>query len=327
MRRGIVLKKQSIFVKTVACIIILIIICCLPFALQCKHDETMIVTNVLPTCTENGMDNIVCVDCEKILESNEVLATGHSFSEYTLIQKPYKETNGIESKTCSVCGLEESREVVCKHQNTSKEVIKESSCYEEGVEHLLCVECFAVLEENQLPILECSFGEWNITKYATPLDFGERCKTCINCNKFISESYKFSAPSSNFVYIPSSGICHSIYIGDMTQSNIDTHDLVYDTDYFGVKGPWILGHNYGTLGKLPNVKVGQIVYISINGNVKTYVVKYSEFAMQNNTLTDIIGQSSGISVLSNLAGETLHMYTCYGSTKNHRWMVLAELVS
>ena len=88
----------------------------------------------------------------------------------------------------------------------------------------------------------------------------------------------------------------------------------------------MLGHQYGSLKNLYKTKVGDMIYIGIDGVSKGYVVRYSEFALQNESKTDIIGQNSNISVLSNLEDETLHIYTCYGEEKDHRWMVLAELV-
>lgn len=360
------MNKLNRVAKVIISIVALSLICCLPIVLACDHENTEIVTITHATCTTNGLDHVVCVDCDEILESQEISFLGHSFGEYVLTRAPFLEINGVEIRTCETCGFEEYREVVCSHENVLSEIVKEPlcieigyekvicctcgtpwyneiektthleshsiiveepSCYKEGLEHIVCSLCAEVLEVRPVPVIDCSFGDWKISKYSTPFERGERYKVCGYCKQKQVESYSMTMPSANSIYAPGTGICHSFYVGDMTQGNIDSHDLVYDNGYFGVSGPWILGHNYGTLSMLPNVEVGQNIYISVNGNIRTYVVRYSEFAMQNETWTDIVGQSSGLSVLSNLYGETLHMYTCYGKTKNHRWMVLAELVS
>jgi sortase (surface protein transpeptidase) len=111
-------------------------------------------------------------------------------------------------------------------------------------------------------------------------------------------------------------------ISSFTQSAVDKYDIVYTTEAMDSNNPFILGHNHGTMQYISKINKGDLIYVSVNGNVRTYKVVVSEFAMQNNSHTDIIGQSSGYSIWDNLGGETLHMYTCYG-VNNGRWMVLA----
>ena len=296
------------------------------YALACPHNNQTSIISIEATCTENGEEHIVCLDCESILSKIPIPATGHKFGEYILTTLPTQTNNGIETATCSHCGETDNREYICPHSETHISILEEASCSKVGQQAIICNLCSVHMEVQEIEMLSCEWGDWIESKYATPFEDGIKIRTCHICEKTETESYSMSMPSDNSIYIPATGICHPITVTKLSQSSVDNYDLVYDVNFFGSKGPWILGHRYGTLGLLPNVKVGQNIYISVNGNIKTYIVRYSEFAMQNPSWTDIVGQTSGLSVLSSLEKETLHMYTCYGETKNHRWMVLAELV-
>lgn len=134
---------------------------------------------------------------------------------------------------------------------------------------------------------------------------------------------------NNMIYILGTGINHYFVQGDMDQDLIDQNDIVYTYAYDwggGENDPFILGHDYNTLGMLKNTKVGQNIYIKINGVVKTYRVFVSEFAMQTMDHTDIICQSSGYSIFDTFGTETLHMYTCDKRAYNRRWIVFATLI-
>ena len=63
---------------------------------SCTHKQTKTVTVTVATCTENGKENVVCKDCNEIIKSNAVTATGHNF------------TNG----KCTVCGENSSSFIV-----------------------------------------------------------------------------------------------------------------------------------------------------------------------------------------------------------------------
>lgn len=216
----------------------------------------------------------------------------------------------------------------CNHPFSNIYQIEPPTCNEQGEGLKVCSICGRILRINSIIInkLGCNYNDWSISKKATPLSEGIKTRNCLRCSKEETQSYIFNTIGKDYIYIPTANIHSKLYVGALTQSNIDIYDLVYDTDYYGVKGVWVLGHQYGTLRDLHKVKVGDIIYIGVNNISKGYVVRYSEFALQNESKTDIIGQTSNVSVLSNLEGETLHIYTCYGKEKDHRWMVLAELI-
>ena len=134
-------------------------------------------------------------------------------------------------------------------------------------------------------------------------------------------------PGKNSVYIPGTGIKHTFEILPFEQSSIDNNNIVYSTYNLGSTDyQFILGHNYGTMGNLYKTKVGQYIYVSVNGKVETYKVVVSEYGLQNSSKTTITGQTTGTDLWRNYDVKSIRLYTCYGSNKNGRWMVLATKV-
>ena len=129
----------------------------------------------------------------------------------------------------------------------------------------------------------------------------------------------------NYIFIEGTNLIGSLFVGDLTQNNIDVYDMVYSEELNGHTGPWILGHRTKTMKYLQNVSVGDTIYVSINGTVNTYKVIISEYGLQNNSWTDIICQQSGYSIFNDFEAKTLRMYTCYGE-ENGRWVVFASLI-
>ena len=83
---------------------------------------------------------------------------------------------------------------------------------------------------------------------------------------------------------------------------------------------------YNTVKINMTTKVGQNIYVSINGNIRTYKVFVSEKGTQNASHTNITCDYSGYSIFDEFGCETLRMYTCYGGGEG-RWVVFAKRVS
>lgn len=76
----------------------------------CSHESTDY-TNYTkePTCTEDGRGDLVCMDCDEILEKNvAVPALGHSFAFAKITKTPTQTETGVEpgvlTETCDRCG-------------------------------------------------------------------------------------------------------------------------------------------------------------------------------------------------------------------------------
>ena len=107
----------------------------------CDHAYTEIRNETPATCAEDGYTGDThCTVCGKQLRSGEAIpATGeHSFGDW--ITAP---GGGSEGRWCSVCGLQEQRELPpCQHEHTQLDGVKAPTCTEDGhTGRLLCTDC------------------------------------------------------------------------------------------------------------------------------------------------------------------------------------------
>jgi len=292
-----------------------------PKHIPCDHNLTFEYVIKEESCTEKGKYADICCWCgDTILEKTVELAE-HDFGEFIEIVGPSINKNGLESRYCRNCNLKEDREIICEHKKTIKVETQKVSCKQEGINTYVCDRCGTVISEEYIEKKDCKYGDWKYTRYATPVKEGSRYKKCRVCGNVVTESYTMSMPGKNSIYISGTNIKAKMTITSMTQSSIDNNDIVYTEDK-GKNNPFILGHDYGSLGALHKTKVGEHIYLSINGKIQAYKVVLSESATQTSDKKDIISKS-GTSIFYNYGCKTLHIYTCYGTSKNGRWMVLA----
>ena len=110
-----------------------------------KAGEKVIENEVLPTCTERGGYDIVtyCTVCNAEVSriSQSYVATGHNWGEWTITTAPGCSTFGVQTRTCTGCGLVE--------------------------------------EDTSVPATgEHKFGDWKVTTEATTEAEGEETRTC-----------------------------------------------------------------------------------------------------------------------------------------------------
>lgn len=169
--------------------------------------------------------------------------------------------------------------------------------------------------------------DWTYIKYATPLEAGIRYKHCCVCGNAVIENYTMLLLENNSVYITGTDIKECFTISSFTQSAVDKYDIVYtEVVAFGTENSFILGHRYRTLGKLYQTKVGERIYLNVEGKIEIYEVVVSEYGLETSSRRDIIGQTTNASIWDNYDCKTLHLYTCYGKNKNGRWIVLAKKI-
>lgn len=277
-------KKRCLRTILVVLLVLLIALC------YCPHEviRSQIVEEA--NCIKNGMIEIVCKRCDKVLKEEILEKTAHEFGEYTLRIKPNEYGPGLEVRSCRICLKEEEREYFCKHEVNVEE-------------------------------------DWKYTKYAITFESGERYKHCSFCNAVMLETYDVPVLENNSIYIVGTDIKKSFTISSFTQSAVDSYDIVYtEGSKLGKNNPFVLGHRYGTLGILDQTEVGTHIYLHINGVIEIYEVIVSEYGIQNAAKSDIIGRNSGVSIWDSYDCKTLHMYTCYGENRNGRWMVLAKQI-
>lgn len=393
--QNFMLKVQCAAIATLAAII------SLPLFMQCKHVETVTEVVKEATCTEEGKTATKCVKCDYTTSYGTIAKKEHAFGDYELVSLPQTDIQGVKQRACTGCDLVETenfdcnhavyqtnlihapqcdavglREVECllcndidyvivdktPHEKTKPVIVKEPTCYSEGVEHLICVRCDGIAAVNPIDMIECDWGDWEISEYATPFEPGHRSHTCNVCGKEADEDYEITM-GKNMIYIPSSGILAKFAVSTFTQGAVDSNDIVYTNRAYGAydeDNPFCLGHWFGSLRPMYKTPVGAYIYVCVDGRIDTYVVKNSEYAVETNS-TYHIGQETGVNVFdaygsdlkSSVAvfgvahkgedldpekndGRTLHMYTChYGKDKpgwnskhgsRGRWIILADMI-
>ena len=65
----------------------------------CEHANTT-TTTTDATCTEDGLETVTCGDCEKIISTISIPATGHSLDEGTITKQPDVGVEGEKTYTC-----------------------------------------------------------------------------------------------------------------------------------------------------------------------------------------------------------------------------------
>ena len=133
------------------------------------HDWQSVEVVTAPTCTEAGVELLVCSIC--LAEKNGTLsALDHDFRE------EYAPNGDVHSLFCSRCTATTAD---MPHDWQSFGVTKAPDCDQEGEELYICSVCDAEKTEI-LPISHAS-GEWVITTHATALTAGSKLLRCSAC--------------------------------------------------------------------------------------------------------------------------------------------------
>ena len=275
------------------------------------------------TCITPAVITHICACGDMYHEMTTELAA----HEYNIVTSESTCTeSGYSEYICTVCDYRYTDNITAPLQHDYVATIINPTCIQNGYTLYECSRCD---ESYTSDYTEKSshhvWTEWKITKDATPVHNGTRMRECKLCHTHKSEVVKFQWAGSYAVYIPNTNIHAEFVVAEFEQSSVDKNDIIYSTPV-NETNPFILGHNTRTMETLYDVQIGQYIYVNWNNEVRVYKVVISEFALQNDTRTDMIGQTTGTSIWDSVGDETLHLYTCYGAIKDHRWMVLAKRV-
>ena len=247
----------------------------------------------------------------------------HKFIEYT--QNATCTQDGYTRYMCECGEIQETLVLpAIKHNYTTKTIA--ATCDEQGYTVYTCKHCNKEYRDDYTNKLAHHYSAWKHDVNATPEKEGTKYRYCTHCKAKQVDSYKFDFAGPCAVYIKSANLNTQFVYDDLTQAAIDAHDVVYTYLDFN-DAPFIAGHRNRSLGVLYKTKIGDKVYVNHNGEIAIYVVRISEYSLQNRDHSDIIGQITGTSLWHNFENETLHMFTCYGTNNDGRWMVLAERIN
>lgn len=292
----------------------------------CTHD--FIESNVVQaaTCSEEGVMQTVCIDCNTVICEEGIPMISHTF-----VSKRIEPTCAKQGETYDMC-------VVCQHitnhktiekldHKTKKVVIIERSCYSDGMTHIVCQSCNTIVDKQWSAQYN---HQWIYVSEVipTPLKDGSITYRCYHCNVRKTEAEKFVQKGAVNLCIPSQEINVEVFLGECNQTNTNRYNVSCDMNFIDDNNPLFFGHSTGTFRYLPNLKVGDYIYFTINNKTTAYKVTVSEEAYLVNGGTNIQGAKTGELVLNKKDINTLHFFTCYSTVfnANGRWIVLAEKV-
>ena len=158
---------------------------------DCPHNEMHTVDIKTPTCTEDGLWNVVCDLCGKVLEENvKAPAYGHAFTNATF-------KNGIvDTRTCETCGetikfIPEKSVNGCTHDEEETYNCDYEGCTTNGYTgDTVCTQCGKVLEMGK--VIPAYGHDWEEAKYIKPTctTDGTKVYICANCDEKKEEVIK-----------------------------------------------------------------------------------------------------------------------------------------
>lgn len=148
----------------------------------CMHKDCQWAVSKKATCTENGIKLYSCTLCGEVLDSETIVAAGHTPGGWLTKTEPTCTESGLRVKDCIVCGEEIETEVIpaVGHKPSDWAVVTAPTCTESGVEAVVCIACGSILQTRQIPATGHDYVT-EIIKEATYDEDGLERATCRNC--------------------------------------------------------------------------------------------------------------------------------------------------
>ena len=140
-------------------------------------------TTLAATCTAPGERAKKCTDCNVIIETDTISATGHTESDWITTVPPTCTTPGEMIKRCTDCLITLETDIVPAKGHTSGEweITTAATCTAPGERVKKCTICGTVVDTGTISATGHTPGQWEITKAATCTATGTRAKRCTDC--------------------------------------------------------------------------------------------------------------------------------------------------
>lgn len=163
-----------------------------------QHTHSYTKTVVAPTCTKAGYTVNKC-DCGTRYNSDEVQATGHTFSQWHTVKAPTYDATGLDRRECTACGKTEDKTIgklVQNHTHSYKEqLITAPTCSAPGWRQYTCA-----CGESYGETVESLAHDDVVTEERNCMAASYWVYTCKVCGSVRKEDMKIPA-SHNFVYV------------------------------------------------------------------------------------------------------------------------------
>lgn len=137
------------------------------------------------TCTEDGSQYKSCTECEEVIETESIPATGHiGDGNWKTVTDATCSKEGKEGQTCTVCGEpceERTIDKVAHTPSSEWEVVDAATCDKEGTQIKSCTVCGEQMEEEVIPTTEHDYGDWSTISgsvWNNPIVKERTCSIC-----------------------------------------------------------------------------------------------------------------------------------------------------
>ena len=77
------------------------------------HVNTTVTDYKAPICTEDGFSGeVVCDECSRVVDKGSVIPAAHTEGEWVTVTEPTEIEEGLQTKSCTICGEELDRKVI-----------------------------------------------------------------------------------------------------------------------------------------------------------------------------------------------------------------------
>lgn len=179
-------KKIS---ETMLCMLFVLIVCVSVGQKEARaagtcynHDRNNVKTVKKATCTDTGKKEYYCSKCGKLIASETVAKTDHTWQDQSVISKATCTQNGAKLQKCSVCGTTRTKTIASTgHSYTGVIKRKDATCTEAGWEGVKCNNCGAVPVKNPISALGHNYEDQYYVETPTCTQAGGMLQKCSRC--------------------------------------------------------------------------------------------------------------------------------------------------
>lgn len=157
---------------------------------EISHKHNYTVEIISASCENSGYTLHTCTLCGFQTSDNEVAATGHTWSSWSVTQNASANAPGEKSRTCQICGVTETEEIPKTtnpgHVHSYVSSVVQPTCISGGYTRYTC-SCGKSYDSDTTPVRSHSYGNWAITTQATTSSPGSRTRSCSRCGYVLTE--------------------------------------------------------------------------------------------------------------------------------------------
>ena len=125
------LKRTLLIVLFLTITLCFTVLCCCKK--DCAHEITFERVVSLPTCETEGRTEIVCKQCQNVVETKTTSSLNHDWDEFNITKQPTEQTEGVCSRICKRDSSHVDSQIIPKLESGSYLLdVTPSSCTTRG---------------------------------------------------------------------------------------------------------------------------------------------------------------------------------------------------